>query len=359
MGLDLRLVAFFTKTSPFPKVIAARLALNDDHGEAQKGFAAAATGVCGRVQGNKQKENGIMRLLLHCALLATSLALSGGASAQDSPARVTILYDAIGKSAQLKHGWGYSALIEYGGRRILFDTGGRLNDFASNVKSLGVDLTRLDFVVLSHRHGDHTSGLHHVLKINPGVKIYTPAEQQNFHTPSAPGLVSLIKRHVETAPEDMHYFDRNVPPQIGSDSPWPDANFAQIRTPTEVLPGVWLFSTVSDVTGTKEMNEISMALSTPQGLVVVVGCSHPGIEKILDAAVKIEPRVYSVFGGFHLAETADAEVSSLVMRFKDKWKFERVAAGHCTGEFAFSEFNRVYGPKYDRAVVGAVIALPR
>lgn len=278
---------------------------------------------------------------------------------EESPARVTILYDAIGKSPGLKLGWGYSALVEYGGRRILFDTGGRLNDFAANVTSLGADLSRLDFVVLSHRHGDHTSGLHHVLKVNPGVKIHTPAEQQNFHTPSAPGLVNLIRRRVESAPENMHYFDGKVPEQIGSDSPWPDANFAQIRTATEVLPGFWLFSTTSDVTGTKEMNEISMAVRTPRGLAVVIGCSHPGVEKILEGAVKIEPRVYSIFGGFHLVETPDAEVSNLVIRFRDKWKFERVAAGHCSGEFAFSEFNRVYETKYDRAVVGAVIALPR
>ena len=302
-----------------------------------------------------------MFLLLRLVFLATllTLTLTAGVSAQESPARVTILYDAIGKSPELKHGWGYSALIEYGGKRILFDTGGRLNDFAANVATLGVDLTRLDFVVLSHRHGDHTSGLHHVLKMNPKVKIFTPAEQQNFHTPSAPGLLNMIKRRVDSAPEDMHYFDGKYPQQVGSDSPWPDANFVQIRTPTEVLPGFWLFSTVSDVTGTKEMNEISMAVKTPQGLVVIVGCSHPGVEKILEAAVKIEPRVYSVFGGFHLAETADAEVTSLVTRFRDTWKFERVAAGHCTGEFAFSEFSRIYGAKYDRAVVGAAIALPR
>ena len=300
-----------------------------------------------------------MSLLFRFVFLATLLTLSAGVSAQDSPARLTILYDAVGKTPGLKLGWGYSALIEYGGRRILFDTGGRLNDFAANVTPLGVDLSRLDFVVLSHRHGDHTSGLLHVLKLNPGVKIYTPAEQQNFHTPSAPGLVNLIKRHVDSAPEDMHYFDGKVPPQIGSDSPWPDANFAQIRTPTEVLPGFWLFSTVSDVTGTKEMNEISMAVKTPQGLVVIAGCSHPGIERILEAATKIDPRFHSVFGGFHLVDIADAEVSSMVTRFRDKWKFERVAAGHCTGEFAFSEFNRIYGAKYDHAVVGAVIALPR
>lgn len=297
--------------------------------------------------------------LLRFATLVTLLPLAASVFAQDPPARVTILYDAIGKSTRLKHGWGYSALIEYGGRRVLFDTGGRLNDFASNVNALGVDLSRLDFVVLSHRHGDHTSGLHHVLKLNPRVKIYTPAEQQNFHTPSSPALVNHIRRRIDSAPEDMHYFDGKVPEQIGSDSPWPDANFAQIRTPTEVLPGFWLFSTVSDVTGTKEMNEVALAVKTPRGLVVVVGCSHPGIEKILEAATKIEPRVYSIFGGFHLVDIPDQEVTAMVTRFRDKWKFERVAAGHCSGEFAFSEFNRIYGTKYDRAVVGAVIELPR
>jgi 7,8-dihydropterin-6-yl-methyl-4-(beta-D-ribofuranosyl)aminobenzene 5'-phosphate synthase len=74
-----------------------------------------------------------MRLLFRLVFLATLLTVPPAISAQNTPARVTILYDAIGKSADLKHGWGYSALIEYGGKRILFDTGGRLNDFAANV----------------------------------------------------------------------------------------------------------------------------------------------------------------------------------------------------------------------------------
>jgi 7,8-dihydropterin-6-yl-methyl-4-(beta-D-ribofuranosyl)aminobenzene 5'-phosphate synthase len=281
------------------------------------------------------------------------------APAQESPARVTILYDAFGKSEALKHGWGYSALVEYGGRCILFDTGANLDDFAANVKSLGVDLTRLDFVVLTHRHGDHTSGLHHVLKMNPGVQIYTPVEGGNFDTPVPPGLGNLIRRRVDTAPEDMHYYDGKYPQRIASGSPWPGAKFAQIRTPTEVLPGFWLLSTQSDVTGTKEMNEVSMAIRTPQGLALMVGCSHPGIEKILEAASKIDSRFYSVFGGFHLVDNPDAAVSSIVTRFRDQWKFERVAAGHCTGEFAFSEFNRVFGSKFDHAGVGTVIALPQ
>ncbi len=299
-----------------------------------------------------------MHSFVRRSLVAFAIATSTGVLAEQAPSRVTILFDAVGKSPELKRGWGYSAFVEYGGRRILFDTGGRGSDFAHNASALGVDLARLDFVVLSHRHGDHTSGLSQVLKVNPRVTIYTPAEQQNFHTPSSPALVNLVKRRVESAPEDMHYFD-GQPPALTSDSPWPDANFAQIRTPTEVLPGFWLFSTVSDVAGTKEMNEVSMAIKTPKGLVVVVGCSHPGVEKILDAATKIEPRVYSVFGGLHLVDVPDPEVTAMVARFHDKWKLERVAAGHCSGEFAFAEFNRVYGPKYDRGVVGARIELPR
>jgi 7,8-dihydropterin-6-yl-methyl-4-(beta-D-ribofuranosyl)aminobenzene 5'-phosphate synthase len=279
--------------------------------------------------------------------------------AQDAPARVTILYDAFGKPSALKRGWGYSALVEYGGKRVLFDTGGNLDDFAANVQALGVDLTRLDFVVLTHRHGDHTSGLNQVLKVNPSVRIYTPAEGANFDTPTPPTLVKLIKHRVETAPEDMHYFEGKYPERFASGTPWPGAKFTQIREATEVLPGFWLFSTQSETPGTREMNEVSMAIRTPQGLALMVGCSHPGIEKILEAASKIEPRIYTVFGGFHLVDIPDSEVSSMVGRFHDKWKLERAAAGHCTGEFAFSEFNRVFGSKLDHAGVGSVIALPQ
>lgn len=291
--------------------------------------------------------------------LAVLLTVATSALAQDTPARVTILYDAFGAPSALKRGWGYSALVEYGGKRILFDTGGNGDDFAANVRALGVDLTRLDFVVLTHRHGDHTSGLHYVLSVNPGVTIYTPVEAANFDTPTPPALTALIKRRVETAPEDMHYFGGNYPERIASGSPWPGAKFSQIRAPTEVLPGFILFPTNSETPGTREMNEISMAIKTPRGLALMVGCSHPGIEKILSATAKMDSHIYTVFGGFHLVDLKDAEVSSMVSRFRDQWKLERIAAGHCTGEFAFSEFNRIFGSKFDHAGVGASIALPR
>jgi 7,8-dihydropterin-6-yl-methyl-4-(beta-D-ribofuranosyl)aminobenzene 5'-phosphate synthase len=300
-----------------------------------------------------------MKLVAGSVIVLFTLVLMGGATAQETPARVTILYDAFGKPSTLKRGWGYSSLVEYGGKRILFDTGGDLGDFTFNANALGVDLSQLDFVVITHRHGDHTAGLNQVLKVNPTVRIYTPVDPGNFETPAPPALTNLIKRRVESAPEDMHYYDGKYPERIAAGSPWPGAKFTQIRTLTEVAPGFWLFPTQSDTPGTREMNEVSMAIKTPQGLAVMVGCSHPGIEKILEAASKIDSHIYTVFGGFHLVDIADAEASSMVTRFRDKWKLARAAPGHCTGEFAFSEFNRVFGPKFDHAGVGAVIPLPR
>src|SRR5262249_25575340 len=97
-------------------------------------------------------------------LCCLSLAVSSSASARAS-GRATILYDAFGNSGHLKKDWGFSVVIEYAGKKILFDTGNDARIFASNAHAMDVDLNDLDFVVISHRHGDHTSGLNHLLKV--------------------------------------------------------------------------------------------------------------------------------------------------------------------------------------------------
>ena len=103
------------------------------------------------------------------------------------------LYDAFGKSNKLTKDWGFAALVEYGGKRILFDTGNNAEIFARNVTALGVDLKKLDFVVISHRHADHTSGLSFLLSVNPKVTVYTPMSPSAplkgvFPTPSTGGM---------------------------------------------------------------------------------------------------------------------------------------------------------------------------
>src|SRR5712691_10399702 len=92
-------------------------------------------------------------------------------------------YDAFGAPSALVKDWGFAAFVEYGGKRILFDTGNNAKIFEHNVKQLGIDLTRLDAVVISHRHGDHTSGLTYLLEVNSEVKIYAPQEGAFFKGP--------------------------------------------------------------------------------------------------------------------------------------------------------------------------------
>jgi 7,8-dihydropterin-6-yl-methyl-4-(beta-D-ribofuranosyl)aminobenzene 5'-phosphate synthase len=290
------------------------------------------------------------------ATLLAPLVLTG-AGAQE-PARVTVLYDAFGEPSNLKRGWGYSVFIEHGGRRILFDAGGSSVGFAENVSALKVDLKRLDFVVITHRHNDHTAGLNQVLRENPTVTIYTPAEGAGFDTPTPAPLMNLIRRNVPSVPDDLRYFGGHPPDENHADSPWLGAHFVHIGEPKEVLPGVVLFATRSETPGTREMNEIALLLKTSSGGALFVGCSHPGIERMLETAVKVEPRIYSVLGGFHLVDVSDAQVTEMVIRFRDKWRIERMAAGHCTGQFAFGELVRIYGANFDHAGVGATIALP-
>src|SRR5579885_9596 len=113
-------------------------------------------------------------LLLLINFSATKLYASTEASPFEP--RITVLYDAFGKSPDMQKDWGYAAFIEYRGKRILFDTGNNPDILAQNAKAKRVDLTKLDFVVMSNRHGDHMGGLAYVLSVNPAVKIYAPKE---------------------------------------------------------------------------------------------------------------------------------------------------------------------------------------
>lgn len=272
----------------------------------------------------------------------------------ESPARVTILYDAFGKAANLTMDWGFSALVEYEGKRILFDTGNNAEIFERNVKSLGVDLSKLDFVVISHRHADHTSGLTYLLRVNPQVTIYTPAEPFGLFGGSVP---RTFYRTQESLPANMRYYAGHPPEALKAGSPWPSARFVQVDQVLEVLPGVYLIPTVSQVPGTLELRELSLAIRTPNGLVLVDGCSHAGVEPILSATAPIDKHIHLLFGGLHLVRTPDPEIARLATALHDTWKLDQIAPGHCTGEPAFAALQKTFGKDYLYAGLGSVIEL--
>jgi 7,8-dihydropterin-6-yl-methyl-4-(beta-D-ribofuranosyl)aminobenzene 5'-phosphate synthase len=255
--------------------------------------------------------------------------------------KITILYDAFGKDAAMRKDWGFSALVEVAGKRILFDTGNDRDIFAANVKAKGVDLTNLDFVVLSHRHSDHMAGLSHVLSVNPKVKIYAPLDGLGGIYGSS--LPSNVYRKDGSLPPEMRYYDGRPPDILKLGRAWQDANIELIDKTTEIAPGITLIALVSEVPGTRELRELSLAVNTPDGLVLVVGCSHPGIEKIVEAAAAINPKFHLVAGGFHLLVAPDDAIAKIVTALKDTFKVENVAPGHCTGEPTFAALKQEFG----------------
>ena len=247
--------------------------------------------------------------------------------------KVTILYDAFGESKELTMDWGFSAFVEHNGKRILFDTGNDAAIFEHNVKALGVDLTKLDFVVISHRHADHATGLRYVLRVNPFL------------------------RADESLPAKMRYFGGTEPEHFTSGKLYDTGNFVLVNQLTEVLPGIFLVPTISQKKGTMELPELTLAIKGPNGLMLVDGCSHAGIEAILEAASAVDPRTEIVFGGLHLVTTPVEEIDVLVENLKTKWKVQKIAPGHCTGEPAFARLKKAYGENFLYAGLGTKIAL--
>jgi 7,8-dihydropterin-6-yl-methyl-4-(beta-D-ribofuranosyl)aminobenzene 5'-phosphate synthase len=289
-------------------------------------------------------------------VLVTTLAIaisSARAPAFQDPQRVTFLYDAFGPASSLERDWGFAALIEYGGRRILFDTGNDAGVFERNAAKIGVDLKRLDAVVISHRHGDHTSGLPYLLKINPDVRIYTPPEGAMFNS----GIPDNFLEREPGLPAALQYFGGQAPQRRQVGTPWPNAKFETITKTTEVMPGFFVLTTRSEKPGTREMNEASLAFRTPRGLVVIVGCSHPGVENILAEAAKIDSRLHLVAGGFHLVGAPPADVERVATTLHDTLRVARVAPAHCTSERGFATFLKRFADRFDYAGVGAVIEL--
>ncbi len=288
-------------------------------------------------------------------LLFLVFSLVAACSAANAVDRVTILYDAFSDSDKLTKDWGFSALIEHDGKRILFDTGNNAEIFERNVKALNVNLAKLDFVVISHRHSDHTTGLKYLLSVNPRVPVYAPMEGFGIFGGAVP---PTLIRPVDSLPDRMRYYSGKYPEKIPTGYPWSAGNFQLIDKLTEISPGIFLVFTVSKTSGTLELRELSLALRGPHGLSIIVGCSHPGIEEILQAASVIAPGMHFLAGGLHLVSAPEPEIDRQADSLKNKWKLEKIAPGHCTGEPAFLRLKNTFGENYIYAGLGKTIEVP-
>jgi 7,8-dihydropterin-6-yl-methyl-4-(beta-D-ribofuranosyl)aminobenzene 5'-phosphate synthase len=150
----------------------------------------------------------------------------------------------------------------------------------------------------------------------------------------------------------MRYYGGAPPEIIKFGTVFPGADIRLIDKTTELAPGITLIALVSDVAGTKELKELSLAINTPDGVVLIVGCSHPGIENIVAEAAKINPHIHFIAGGFHLAAAQDPAIEKIAATLHDTYKVDFIAPGHCTGEPTFAALQKAFGDHYLYAGLG-------
>ena len=288
----------------------------------------------------------------------------------DQPNDIINLYDAFGYG---KHGttldWGYSALIHFNGKTILFDAGNRSDVFEHNVTALGIDLKKVDLVVLSHYHADHFSGFDYLLRVNPKVKIYLPDEPElgapvefKFSNDSKEELKGI-------APEELYFGGAKDNMTYIATGSFPQSDHQFIQSNREVAPGIFLIATHAPMMGyfdayppgTREhphlddLAELSLALKTQQGVVIITGCSHTKVEEIIRTTKQfVGPEIDLVAGGYHLFPYDREYVTNLARMMKDDLHVRRVAPAHCTGNLAFKIFRQEFGTNYSYAGLESV-----
>lgn len=286
-----------------------------------------------------------------------------------APALVmTNLYDAFGVDrAGLKQDFGFSSIVSYNGKTILFDSGTDARIFEQNLRTLKIDLMKIDVVVVSHGHYDHIGGLDYILSVNPKVKIYLPNDFFSLGAPIKFPFPDAEPGIAQSLPKEQQYFrgERTLDGLVTVPTGrfW-RSDVEYVTKAKEILPGVTLIPTTSKLMGTFikyppfgedhpqfiGMPELSVSFATDHGEILLVGCSHSTIESIIQEMKKIRPgKILMVAGGFHLVSYDRAYIDALAKRMRDDYAVEAVEAvapAHCTGQLAFAIFRTTFGERF-------------
>ncbi len=225
--------------------------------------------------------------------------------------RIKIIFDKDAFDKKLRTGWGVSFLVE---DKILFDTGEKGEWLIENIRSLGVDINKIEAVVISHDHWDHWGGLWDLLKERKGLKVY-----------SCPGFSKEFKDKTKEA----------------------QAELIEAEKVTEISQNIFITGEISGAYHGKYMPEQAVVLKTKNGLTIITGCAHPGILKMTEkvkAKFSAEP-IYLVLGGFHLMESDKRAIEIVAESFK-KMNIIKAGPTHCSGDMAEDIFKRYYGGNF-------------
>lgn len=232
--------------------------------------------------------------------------------------------------------WGFAALVEADGHKILFDTGARPNTVLENARELKIDLSDVQDVVLSHFHDDHTGGL---MTLRRELSKINPAAMSRVHV----GAGIFLPRRGNDGGGNIMVATKQAFEATGG-------RFIEYDKPQAIFPGVWLTGPVPRVYPEKNYpagievqrdghwtedevpEDQSLVFDTDKGLVLLSGCGHSGIVNTLHYARGFlrEAPVYAAIGGFHLFNAPEEKLAWTASKLKE-FQVGHILGAHCTG----------------------------
>lgn len=256
--------------------------------------------------------------------------------------------------------WGYAALVEADGRKVLFDTGARPETVLRNAEELGIDLSTVEDVVLSHHHGDHTGGLvrlrQELSKRNPRALARAHVAEGFFlvraraNGPISNGLAAARSRYEASGGRFITH-DKAVEIAPGV---WFSGPVAR-QHPEKNYPSRSTIETSAGLVADTIPEDASLLIRTANGIAVLTGCGHAGIINISDQARRVlgAHPVTAVVGGLHLFDASDETLAWTAAELKRRG-LRFLLAGHCTGIEATFVLRRLTGLDRRSAVVSSV-----
>lgn len=303
---------------------------------------------------------GLLALLVACATAPVPApGAPGGGRAQ--AARVLVLSTMLAEEGIGE--WGFAALVEVDGRRLLFDTGCYPDTVLRNAQELGVDLGEVEEVILSHHHQDHTGGL---VRLRTALAPAHPRALSRTHV--APGIFTPRRSGASgTAEENPMLATREAYLAAGG-------AFLEHAGPVELYPGVWLTGPVprphpernwsGDATllhadGQRSEDtlpeDMSLVIDTAAGLIVISGCGHAGVVNTLEHArrtIRAAP-VHALIGGVHLFPAGDERLAWTADELRARG-LQHFLGAHCSGIEATFVLRARCGLSRATCVVAAV-----
>jgi 7,8-dihydropterin-6-yl-methyl-4-(beta-D-ribofuranosyl)aminobenzene 5'-phosphate synthase len=240
--------------------------------------------------------------------------------AQNRP-QITVLYDNYPGKEGLIAAYGFSCLIRGTEKTILFDTGGNSEILLHNMKMLQIDPGTIDHIVISHYHDDHTGGLLSILERNSKASVVIPE-----------GFPDLEMLNRVTASGNK---------------------IVTVRQPTAICSGVFSTGPMQGM----GLCEQSLLLQSKSGLILLCGCSHPGIVKIIEESMRLfNKQIVFAFGGFHYKGAHETRILDTITKFFTLGVIG-IGGSHCTGDEMMQALKTFYGKAYIPMAVGSTITL--